>query len=555
MHRKHLIFFALLIAFFLRIYGITLHDSYTDEAILGFRAIELVDYDGSLLQTTPWQWLPTVPWWAHLSLHDHPIGFFLLQHAFIRAFGENLLAVRLPAVLSGIASVAFLFFIGKKLFDENIGLLAAGLLAVSSYHLWVSRLGLQDGVVIFLLLLALWLLLKTKDDARWWLLVGAAIGLGVIIKYTIAIIVPIVIWYCLVYRIPAHTEKYFWYGVLALVVISAPSWLYNLMLYRAFGHFDFQISGFLGQEVPAWQFRMGRAQVGGLMDRFKNFFLALYFGNSQWFNAASGASMAVVLWTAVKQKNREHQFLFGATMLVYLWFFVIGSTYRFVAMIVPFLILGIASVFFGAAGRHRTPVLLAASGFFLFAELVFSFNTFFVDPPKGKENLSYAKISEETKAVGFNALDAYLDQLFAGRVSALFGSPAYDFLTEIQQRRIGAAKVRGAAPYSVFLIYDHDMNFVANLWIFQRRLLYDGWPILPDDEFLHLTGDKYESFYREQGVEHFVYVATLREEVRRAPRERVGKREVFLPYLEAKGIVPEILTDRSGTPAFAVYHF
>ncbi len=547
MGNKKWIFLILLLATTLRFVHLSFHDSYTDEAILAFRAIGLIDYDGSLIQTTPWQWVPVVPWWAHLSFHDHPVVFFLLQHAAMRVFGENLFAVRLPSVLAGIASVALLFFIAKRLFDERTGFIAAALLAVSSYHLWVSRLGIQDGVIIAILLLILFLLFKTKEDARYWILVGAALGIGIITKYTIFIAFPIIALFGMIYRVPLIKSRFFWYGVFVMVLFASPSWIYNLMLYRTFGHFDFQISGFLGQEVAEWRYRMGRAQVGELTDRFHNFFLALLYANSQWFNALTGISIVAALSFWWKKRSPALLFLLGCTILIFLWFFVLGSTYRFVVMILPFFIL-LISVMLSRAPRSFVFV-------FFTAELLFSMNTFFLPQPVGPPLIAYANIREETEAYGFQTLDAYLGRLLSGRVSALFGSPAYQFLTDLQNRRIQKLKASGAVSYPIMIIYDHDMNFVANLWLFQRRIIYSGWPILPDDDFLTITGDERELFFRRQGIEEFLYIATLREEVRNAPSERVGKRDTFVPYLLSKGILPEIIADRWGTPAFAVYHF
>lgn len=157
-YSKKILFFLIaivLVAFALRMYRLTLADSYTDEAIIAFRSIGLIDYDTSPVQTTPWQWLSQVPWWAHLSLHDHPLGYFVVQHIAYRLFGVGLFAVRFPSVLFGVASVFLLFLIGKKLFGERAGLVAASILAVQSYHLWVSRLGLQDGAVIAIILLGM----------------------------------------------------------------------------------------------------------------------------------------------------------------------------------------------------------------------------------------------------------------------------------------------------------------------------------------------------------------------------------------------------------------
>ena len=186
-----LLFLIVALSFALRIYNINYHDSYTDEVLYSFRAIGMIDYDTSPTQTTPWQWFENVPWWAHLSFHDHPLLFFLVEHLSMKLFGINLLAVRLPVVLFGVGSVILLFLLAKKMFNERVALLSALFLGVNSYHIWVSRIGIQDGMVIFLMLLIIWLWLKAVEDKRYWLWCGIAIGLGILTKYTILIVFPI----------------------------------------------------------------------------------------------------------------------------------------------------------------------------------------------------------------------------------------------------------------------------------------------------------------------------------------------------------------------------
>lgn len=557
--KNHLIILIgiILIASFLRFYRITYHDSYTDEAILAFHDIGLIDYDTSDVQTTPWQWFPEVPWWGHLSFHDHPIFFFLLQHWALKIFDINLFAVRLPAVLAGIGSVLLMWFIGKKLFNERMGYLAALLLAVSSYHLWVSRLGIQDGMVVVLILLSVWVLLKTRDNPQWWILFGALFGLGIFTKYTYLIMGPIAMWYLIVERYSAYRQKQFWWGIVLGVLVSSPVWLYNLFLYQATGHFDFQISAFLGQEVPQWTYRLGRIQVGGLGDRFVNFFKAMYYSNSPWLNAIFDLSLIGGIWVWVKNRDKNLLFLLGAIMLMWLWFFVIGSAYRFVVMIIPFGVLLIGWFFdVGHTQFHSSRRWVYAGGaLFIIAELFFSFNSFLIPRSWGRENMAYAKINEETQNFGFNQLEAYLNGRLKGKVSKFFGQPDYQFLTELVQNHINRATREGAEQYSVVIIYDQDFNFMANLWTFSRRLIYEGWPVMSDVLFIKNTQGEYDAFYRAQGVEHFIYVTSASDSVLTVPSGRSYTGVALRNYLEKKGVKPVLIQNQRGDSAFWVYEF
>lgn len=556
-HHIILLIGIILIASFLRFYRITYHDSYTDEALLAFRDIGLIDYDTSDVQTTPWQWFPEVPWWGHLSFHDHPIFFFLLQHWTLKVFGINLFAVRLPAVLAGIASVLLMWLIGKKLFNERVGYVAAGLLAVQSYHVWVSRLGIQDGVMIVLILLSTWILLKARDEPRWWVVFGALFGLGIITKYTYLIMGPIALIYLLIERYPAHRHKQFWWGILAAVVVSSPTWLYNLFLYTATGHFDFQISAFLGQQVPEWTYRLGRIQVGGPVDRFVNFFRAMRYANSPWFNAIAVVSFAIAMGAWVKNKNRQLIFIIGSTALMWLWFFVIGSTYRFVVMIIPFiaLLIGWFCDAYLTKFHGSTRWIYAGGALFIIAESFFSFNSFLVSRSWGRENVAYAKINDETQNFGFNQLEAYLNGRLKGKMSKFFGQPDYQFLTELVQNHISQATRRGAEPYPLIMMYDQDFNFMANLWTFSRRLIYEGWPVMSDELFMQNAKDQYDAYYRAQGVEHFIYVTSAAESVLTVPSGRSYTGVALRNYLEKKGVKPVLIQNQRGDAAFWVYEF
>src|SRR4030042_5715050 len=83
-------------------YGLTTHDSMSDESHYSFRAIGYFDYMSSQLQTTPYQWFEKVPGWVKLGFHDHPYLGFLIQHIFFKILGVSLLVARLPFALAGV---------------------------------------------------------------------------------------------------------------------------------------------------------------------------------------------------------------------------------------------------------------------------------------------------------------------------------------------------------------------------------------------------------------------------------------------------------------------
>jgi 4-amino-4-deoxy-L-arabinose transferase-like glycosyltransferase len=54
-------------------------------------------------------------------------------------FPLNDFALRTPACIFGLLSVPLLFFLGRKLFNEKVGIIASFLLAISPFHIWYSQ--------------------------------------------------------------------------------------------------------------------------------------------------------------------------------------------------------------------------------------------------------------------------------------------------------------------------------------------------------------------------------------------------------------------------------
>ncbi len=65
--------------------------------------------------------------------HDggNMLGFYALEHVLIRAFGDSLFVLRLPSLLAGAATAAFVAAIGLRLFERRTAVLGAVLTAVT----------------------------------------------------------------------------------------------------------------------------------------------------------------------------------------------------------------------------------------------------------------------------------------------------------------------------------------------------------------------------------------------------------------------------------------
>ncbi len=112
----------------------------------------------------------------------------------IAAFGQTVLAIRLPAALAGVALVPAIFLVGRRAMGERGALLAAGAAACAPWLLHIQRIGFRASLLPLLLTLWAWLLLRSLEGNRGRDWVGAGLVLGLTAyTYTAARLVPLLV--------------------------------------------------------------------------------------------------------------------------------------------------------------------------------------------------------------------------------------------------------------------------------------------------------------------------------------------------------------------------
>lgn len=92
-------------------------------------------------------------------------GYLLIP--FIAVFGLSSFTVRLPMLITGILCMPLIFEVGRMSFDEETGLLAMFLLAISPWHIMMSRWGLESNILPFMFLLGYFCLIKSLQKNAW----------------------------------------------------------------------------------------------------------------------------------------------------------------------------------------------------------------------------------------------------------------------------------------------------------------------------------------------------------------------------------------------------
>lgn len=100
----------------------------------------------------------------------HPPLFHVLMHFWIQAFGTSEVALRSFSVLVGVASIPLAYWAGATLYNRAVGLLAAGILALSPYHIWYSQEARMYSLMMFFGLLSLTCFVNAmrENTPAWW---------------------------------------------------------------------------------------------------------------------------------------------------------------------------------------------------------------------------------------------------------------------------------------------------------------------------------------------------------------------------------------------------
>ena len=169
---------------------------------------------------------------SQLSLHDivqttaadvHPPLYYFLLHYWMAYFGTSELAVKLPSIVFGVLSIIVVYALGRQLFDERAGLLAAFILAVSSFNIRYSQEVRMYSLLVLLGLLSMnfFIQLSKRSTPITWagyvisttlLLYTHAYGLFLLIAQNLYVVSLLVV---------SRKDAFWWrrWAVLQLVVI------------------------------------------------------------------------------------------------------------------------------------------------------------------------------------------------------------------------------------------------------------------------------------------------------------------------------------------------
>ena len=149
------LFAILLLAAALRLYHLDYKSISIDEAIGGLYAMEPLHRV------------------LILTVNDvHPPLFYLVHHFWIGLFGSGEQALRSISIFFAILAIYALYRLGSRIFNRKVGLLAAFLLTISPWHIWVSQNARSNSMLLLLVITVIYAFyrLLTSGEKRWYFL-------------------------------------------------------------------------------------------------------------------------------------------------------------------------------------------------------------------------------------------------------------------------------------------------------------------------------------------------------------------------------------------------
>ncbi|HUD09765.1 MAG TPA: glycosyltransferase family 39 protein [Patescibacteria group bacterium] len=192
---KLLLLLVVIIAAFLRFYQLGSNPpSLTwDEAAWGYNAYSIgIDGKDEFGRLLPHDYLE--------SFGDFkPPMYVYLDAIPVKALGLNEFATRVPSALFGVLTVFLTYFLVQRIFwnskdKRKYALASAFILAISPWHIMLSRAAFEANVATFFLVLGIWGFLAATQDKKWYLLISAvSFALSMYTFNTARVVAPLLV--------------------------------------------------------------------------------------------------------------------------------------------------------------------------------------------------------------------------------------------------------------------------------------------------------------------------------------------------------------------------
>lgn len=164
--------------------------------------------------------------WNYLPWFEKPPLLMWITALFFQCFGVSEFWARAASAFSGVGLIFIVFFVGKRIYNRNIGFIASLILLFSFAFINRARMGTTDTMLCFLIFVGVYGYLRlTTKDQKWWYLIWMSFALAFMLKsWAIIIMLPIFALTLFFDNRVYDTlhSKHFWLGILFACLLVFP---------------------------------------------------------------------------------------------------------------------------------------------------------------------------------------------------------------------------------------------------------------------------------------------------------------------------------------------
>lgn len=175
-----------------------------------------------------------LPDYLNMPLFKHPPVFSYLISLSHTLFSPSYLSAFLVSLTFGLVLILVVFYVASYIFNKDVGLLSALLVAIDPIHWLVSQKIWMETTLAALIWISIFFLMRAILDSknRYFFLAGISTGLAILTKYPAFIIFPIGFSYVLLYNRKVLKSVYFWSWPLISFILFIPWMVWNYKIYK-----------------------------------------------------------------------------------------------------------------------------------------------------------------------------------------------------------------------------------------------------------------------------------------------------------------------------------
>ena len=182
-----------------------------------------------IIQTGDWL---TIHYAGEVSIDNAPFYIWLIAGMF-KSFGISEYSARFFSAFFGVATIVTIYFLGRMLYDEWIGIFSSFVLLTTQLFFIFSRRAMVDVTLTFWVTLALLFFLKGMKKKEYFLLFGMSTGIAILTKSILGFfpILIVMVYLLLRKQFKKIMDPFFLLGIAVAFLVSLPWFFYQYIHY------------------------------------------------------------------------------------------------------------------------------------------------------------------------------------------------------------------------------------------------------------------------------------------------------------------------------------